>query len=96
MTFPSRMLYGGGLRDEAVPVRLANYPPVITCFRCFLGAPGSERSTAAAEASRMARKQKPSRVRERPTGRGMQHGGGRRGWGRRWLREKFGLEARVR
>ncbi len=54
MTFPSRMLYGGGLQDVAVPLRLAHYPPVMTCFRRLLGAPGSERSTAAVEARGMA------------------------------------------
>ncbi len=42
ITFPKRMRYGGGLRDEAVPLRLANYPLVITCFRCCLVAHGSE------------------------------------------------------
>ncbi len=30
-----------------MPLRLAHYPPVITCFLCFFGAPGSERATAA-------------------------------------------------
>ena len=37
----------GGRHDVAVPLRLANYSPVITCFRCCLGTPGSERATAA-------------------------------------------------
>ncbi len=68
MTFPQHMLYDEGRQDEAVPLWLANYPPVITCLRGFLGAQGSERATAAGEASRMARKQKPRRVRERPSG----------------------------
>ncbi len=36
MTFPERMLYGGGLRDGAVPLWLVDYPPVMTCFRSFL------------------------------------------------------------
>ncbi len=54
-----------------MPLRLADYPPVITCFRRFLGAPGSERATAAGEACRHAhaawrRKQKQHRVLERP------------------------------
>ncbi len=52
MTFPERMLYGGGLQDEAVHLRLAHYPPVITCFRCCLGAHGSEQATAAGDARR--------------------------------------------
>ena len=30
MAFHKRMRYGGGLQDEAVPLRLVNYPPVIT------------------------------------------------------------------
>jgi len=65
------MLYGEGLRDEAVPLRLAHYPPVITCFRCCLETPGRERATAAGEACRHAhaawrRKQKQHRVLERP------------------------------
>ena len=71
MTFLSRMRYAGGRQDEAVHLRLANYPPVITFFRSFLGAHGSKRATAAGEASRHAhtawrRTQKPRRGRERP------------------------------
>ncbi len=90
------MLYGEGLWDGAVPLRLAHYPPVITCFRCFLGAHESERATAAGEARRHAptawqRTQKPRRVRERPAGSrwlaapgsGRQRGGWWRCWGRR-------------
>ncbi len=52
MTFPERMLYGGGLQAVAVPLRLAHSPPVITCFQSFLGTHGSERATAVVEASR--------------------------------------------
>ncbi len=95
MTFPEHMLYGGGLRDGAIPLRLANYPPVITCFRRFLGAHGRERATAAVAARR----------RPHPRARGMAAhaeaapragssirepvavaagSGGQRGWGRSW------------
>ncbi len=75
MTVPERMLYGGGRQDEAVPLRLANYPPVITCFWCFLGAHGSEPpprwKPAAARRHVYAvwwRKQKQRGWRERPSG----------------------------
>ncbi len=56
--------------EGAVPLRLAHYPPVITCFRRVLEAPGSERATAAGEARHHAhaagwRTQKLRRVRER-------------------------------
>ncbi len=58
-----------------VASRLFLYLPVITCFRRFLGAHGSERATAAVEASRSRhapaawrRTQKPRRVRERLAG----------------------------
>ncbi len=54
MTFPERMRYGVGFQEGAVSLLLANSPPVITCFRRFLEAHGSERATAAGEASRHA------------------------------------------
>ncbi len=74
MTFPKRMRYGGGCQERAVPLRLAHYPPVITCFRHFLGAHRSERTTAAREVSHHTyaawrRMQEPRRVRERTSGR---------------------------
>ncbi len=37
-----------------MPLRLAHFLLVITCFRCFFGASGSERATAAGEARRNA------------------------------------------
>ncbi len=40
---PSRLPYGGGRQDVAAPMRLANSPPVITCFRSCLVAHGSKR-----------------------------------------------------
>ncbi len=91
MTVPECMRYGDGRQDKAVPLQLAHSPPVITCFRRFLGAHGSERATAAGEASRYAQAEAAPRAgapcrqpeAEAP-GRGMQRGGRRRGWGRRW------------
>ncbi len=67
MTFPERMRYGGGSQDVAVPLRLAHYPLVITCFRRFLGAHWSEGAYSRGgspppRVSRRVRKQKPRRV----------------------------------
>ncbi len=67
-----RWLSGG-----SSPLRLAHYPPVITCFRCFLGAQGASepppREKPAADDRRHAhtawrRTQKQRRVRDRPSG----------------------------
>ncbi len=84
MTFPSRLRYGGGLQAVAVPLRLAHYPPVITCFRGFFGAYGSERATAVGEARRHApaawRARRSSAACGSAPGSGMQRGGGRRCW----------------
>ena len=52
--FPPAHAVCGGRQEGTVPLRLAHYPPVITCFRGFLGAHGSERATAAGELSRHA------------------------------------------
>ncbi len=90
MTFPQRMRYGSGRQDEAVHLRLANYPPVITCFRSFLGAQGASKpppraSRMAAPAEAAPRAGAPLRqLAAAAPGRGRQHGGGRCGWGRRW------------
>ncbi len=59
MTFPSRMLYGGGLRDEAVPLRLAHYPPRDNLFLVLLWIARKPAAT---------RKPQQHRVRERPAG----------------------------
>ena len=82
------MRYGGGLQEGAVPLRLAHYPPVITCFRSFLGAQGaSETPPQGKPAATRTRHGGARRSREMERSRSPRAGGGGR-WERQAARRR--------